>query len=249
MVSHELRTPLNAISGWVRMLREGGLPIEKRERALEIIDSGRDADMCARLGMRTADLAKRRKMLAELRARLAMPLAARARQILKKPQPFLMEIGDALIYPTCFGACINPYFPSKERQTYWTGHESAPWKQTDWSAFVVVDRGRAFDLLAWYTPLTLCAAIAEAPTPAGLRGELLWKLERAGTCSAVQFKRMELDRIGAFCIDPDKLRGAFPDMRPGTRQAIADISIANALGARRPSRTDRTIAAIEHILK
>lgn len=42
-VSHELRTPLNAILGWVRMLRSGGLPEEKRERALEIIERNANA--------------------------------------------------------------------------------------------------------------------------------------------------------------------------------------------------------------
>ncbi|HEY6562806.1 MAG TPA: ATP-binding protein [Polyangiaceae bacterium] len=42
-VSHELRTPLNAILGWVRMLRSGNLPEEKRERALEIIERNANA--------------------------------------------------------------------------------------------------------------------------------------------------------------------------------------------------------------
>ncbi|MDP9152093.1 MAG: ATP-binding protein [Myxococcota bacterium] len=37
-VSHELRTPLNAMLGWTRMLRAGGLPVEKQERALATIE-------------------------------------------------------------------------------------------------------------------------------------------------------------------------------------------------------------------
>ncbi len=37
-VSHELRTPLTAILGWVQMLRVGGLPPEKRDRALETVE-------------------------------------------------------------------------------------------------------------------------------------------------------------------------------------------------------------------
>ena len=36
-VSHELRTPLNAILGWSRMLKEGRLSAETRERALESV--------------------------------------------------------------------------------------------------------------------------------------------------------------------------------------------------------------------
>jgi PAS domain S-box-containing protein len=38
VVSHELRTPLNAISGWVHMLREGGLSAEKSRHAIETIE-------------------------------------------------------------------------------------------------------------------------------------------------------------------------------------------------------------------
>ncbi|HEU4532870.1 MAG TPA: ATP-binding protein, partial [Polyangiaceae bacterium] len=37
-VSHELRTPLNAILGWVQMLRAGGLPPERADRALETVE-------------------------------------------------------------------------------------------------------------------------------------------------------------------------------------------------------------------
>lgn len=38
MISHELRTPLNAILGWIRLLRGGILPTERREHALEVIE-------------------------------------------------------------------------------------------------------------------------------------------------------------------------------------------------------------------
>ncbi|ATB29555.1 hybrid sensor histidine kinase/response regulator [Melittangium boletus] len=37
-VSHELRTPLTAMLGWVQVLRNGNIPPEKRERALETIE-------------------------------------------------------------------------------------------------------------------------------------------------------------------------------------------------------------------
>ena len=36
-VSHELRTPLNAISGWVKLLRDGGLSKEKTSHAIDVI--------------------------------------------------------------------------------------------------------------------------------------------------------------------------------------------------------------------
>jgi PAS domain S-box-containing protein len=46
-LSHELRTPLNAILGWVRMLQDGSLPLEKRGHALATIQ--RNASIQARL--------------------------------------------------------------------------------------------------------------------------------------------------------------------------------------------------------
>jgi PAS domain S-box-containing protein len=46
-VSHELRTPLSAILGWTRLLRGGGLSLEKQARALETLD--RNARVQARL--------------------------------------------------------------------------------------------------------------------------------------------------------------------------------------------------------
>ena len=43
MISHELRTPLNAILGWTRMIRHGGLPVEKHAHALEVIERNAEA--------------------------------------------------------------------------------------------------------------------------------------------------------------------------------------------------------------
>lgn len=50
------------------------------------------------------------------------------------------------------------------------------WKQDGWSAMVIVDRGRAFDFLAWYRPLTISRATAHKPTLEELRGQVLWSL-------------------------------------------------------------------------
>jgi hypothetical protein len=136
-----------------------------------------------------------------------------------------MDTGDVLVYPTFGGRCINPYFASRELDRLGTSQPS--WKQDSWSAMVIVDRGRAFDFLSWYRPLTIAMATLQKPTLEELRGEVLWRLARAGTCSPLHFKRMEFEKIGVLPIDNDKLRRAFPDMRPGTRQAVEDISIAN----------------------
>src|SRR5262249_39343806 len=82
-----------------------------REKAIEIIDQGTDIEMLARLGMAPILLEKRRTVLRELRGRIAAPASnTKKRVVLKKPQAFVMECGEAFIYPTSQGQCINSYF-------------------------------------------------------------------------------------------------------------------------------------------
>jgi hypothetical protein len=175
-----------------------------REKALTIIDDGSDLAMHAKLGMSPADLRKRQKMLAEVRARLSVAAAdsVKPRTVLKRPQPFLMEVGDCLVYPTSGKDCINSYYASKDK--------IPGWKHDGWGAIVVVDRGRAFDFLTWYTPVMISAPAPEKPAFAMLRSITSWVLRRPGTCSPVHFKRLELERIGSVPIDPIKLARAFP---------------------------------------
>jgi hypothetical protein len=220
--------------------------------ALAIIKGGSDLAIHEKLGMNPSDLAKRRKILDDLRVRLLKPKGtSRRRSVLKRPQPFLFDVGDVSVYPTCGGACINPYVASKEQGRDGAGRLG--WKQDSWSAMIIVDRGRAFDFLTWYRPLTLSTAMIHKPSIATLRLDVLWKLERAGTCSALHFKRMELEKVGTLMIDKEKLKRSFPHVRPGTYQAINNISLANALsvGPSIPAilmRKHSTILGVEQIL-
>jgi hypothetical protein len=222
-----------------------------RDNALTIIKAGSDLAMHEKLGMNPSDLAKRRKILDDLRVRLLQPQGtSRQRSVLKRPQPFLFDVGDIFVYPTCGGACINPY-ASKEQSRDGVGRLG--WKQDSWSAMIIVDRGRAFGFLTWYRPLTLSTAVTHKPSIATLFLDVLWKLERAGTCSALHFKRMELEKVGTLMIDNEKLKRSFPHLRPGTYQAINNISLANALsvGPSIPAilmRKHSTILGLEQIL-
>ena len=76
--------------------------------------------------------------------------------------------------------------------------------------------------------------MSQQPTFVELHAEISWKMERAGVCSPLHFKRMELQRIGTLQIDTDKVRRVFPGMKPGTSQAIGEISLANALSVAPP---------------
>jgi len=202
--------------------KRGVVSERTRRAALQIIDSGSDIAMLEKLGMDQASLRKRRRILEELRPRIAATPAGKPRSVLKKPQDYVMDVGDVLIYPTCEGHCINPYFASKERDRSWKG-------QDGWAAAVIVDRGRAFEFLAWYRSLTLASAVKEKPTLSTLQDDLVWKFDRPGTCSASHFKKMELQKIGNVLVDRDKLVRAFGELHAGTSAAINDVSIANSL--------------------
>jgi hypothetical protein len=176
-----------------------------------------------------------------------------------------MAVGDAMVYPTCLGKCINPYFASKELQRVtikermpWT---SARWKQDGWGAIVILDCGRAFDYLAWYRPVTLAEARTEKPTLESLRGDMLWRVGSPGTCSASHFRKMELEKVGVFRVDRAKASDVY-SKRLGTGQsaAVQGLSIANRMNAALPGIAvpnpggeqrihTRTLSRIEEVLE
>jgi hypothetical protein len=218
-----------------------------RDTAIAIIDSGSDLAFLGKLGMSASNLTKRSQILNDVRGRVASTSRRNVpRAVLKNPQPLLMGAGDVIIYPTSGGRPINPYLGTRER--------NKNWRHDGWAAFVVIDRGRAFDFLAWYRPLTLSAALDGKPSLEGLRGDVSWRLQPAGTCSRIHFRRMELETIGALPVDGSKVAQFFPGLRPGTSQAINDISIANSMRATAPSSFAKgrpettTIPRIDHIL-
>lgn len=202
-----------------------------RSKALAIIDGGTDLATFERLGMTQSDLRKRRRVLDELRARIvAAPTTNNPRNVLRKPRPLLMGVGDVLVYPTCGGKNINPYYPSKEKNIYYTKNGPEPWRQDGWGAMVILDCGRAFDYLSWYRPATLAQSRTEKPTLDSLRGATLWKLESPGTCSASHFRKMELEKIGVLPLDRGKANDVYPtSFGTGISAAVQDISIANRM--------------------
>jgi hypothetical protein len=202
-----------------------------RDKALDIIDGKRDLAMLEKLGMKQPDLAKRGRMLQEVRERVIANTDAKPRKVLKKPQPLLMSIGDVLVYPTCDGEHINPYFPSKEQIPVYRPGGPAKWEQNGWAAIVIVDCGRAFEFLSWYRPLTIRDRRTEKPTLSSLHGDVQWQFELPGTCSPLHFKKMEMEKLATLPIDPERVKTIFPELRPGISAAVNDISIANRMKA------------------
>jgi hypothetical protein len=224
--AHEPKDPDHTVFWLVvadQFAKRGIAAASARETALAIIDERRDLATMASLGMDGADLRARGRMLAELRERLVAPArSAKPRTVRKKPQPFLLETGDVIVFPTARGNCINPYFSSKEEI-------AGGWHQDGWGAAVIVECGRAFDFLAWYRPLRAPAATPAKPDLVALSAHPDWTLQRPGTVTRLHLQRMEIERVGALPIDAAKLDRLFPARPSGRSDAVSDISIANRL--------------------
>jgi hypothetical protein len=208
--------------------RRGIASARAREAALRIIDSGQDVEMQRKLGQGEPGLRKRQRMLAELRDRLVAPPIAKKRETISKPQPYLMDVGDALVYPTCGGDCWNPYTTRPDQLRIHGPGGGQPWHQDGWGAMVIVERGRAFDFFAWYRPVVMRTGTVDKPDLETLSaGE--WHLELPGTCSPIHFRRMQIEKVGSFPIDAAKVHHLFPGLRPGISAAASDITIANRM--------------------
>jgi hypothetical protein len=202
-----------------------------REKAIAIIDNDTDLAMLEKLGLKGADLRKRARALAALRARLvAAPTESRPRVTLKAPQAYVLELGTLYACPTKGSAAINP---SRGRSNF----DGSPWIPDGFRQFIILDRGRAFDYLAWYQPIVTIATVTRAPSLKDARSDLWWQIETPKTCSPKHFKTMEIQAIGAVPIDFDKARARFPRGKRGTcflgwggtGAAINDVSISDTM--------------------
>jgi hypothetical protein len=202
-----------------------------REKAINIIDRGEDLMMMEKLGMKLADLHKRSAKLAELRARLtAAPRVSKPRATIKAPEPYILEVGVLYACPVNGSSCINPYLSKKD-------YERFPWMPDGWRQFVILDRGRAFDYLAWYQPLVCKKPVQQKPRLMEAGADLWWQLDAPKTCSPRHFERMAIEAIGPLPIDMEKTRARFAKTRPGIvflgwggrSAAINDVSIADSM--------------------
>jgi hypothetical protein len=162
------------------------------EKAITIIDRGDDRMMMEKLGMKPADLRKRGAKLAELRARLAAaPRLSKPRAMIEAPEPYVLEIGVLYACPVKGSSCINPYFGKKDFERF-------PWKPDGWRQFVILDRGRAFDFLAWYQPLVCKKPVQQKPRISEAGADLWWELDSPKTCPHPISIAWELNR-SAHC--------------------------------------------------
>ena len=202
-----------------------------REKAIAIIDRGDDLTMMEARGMKSADLRRRGAQLAELRARLAAaPGLSKPRATIEIPEPYVLELGVLYACPVKGSSCINPYFSKKH-------YAEHPWIPDGWRQFVILDRGRAFDYLAWYQPLVCKKPVRERPQLAEAGADLWWEIDSPKTCPQRHFDRLGIATIGSLPIDMDKARARFARRRPGIMflgwggrgAAINDITICDSM--------------------
>jgi hypothetical protein len=179
-----------------------------RSKAISIIDRGDDLAMMEKRGMKAPDLRKRGAKLAELRARLAgAPTVSKTRATLQSPEPYVLEIGVLYACPVK-GANINPIGGKKNR-------DGTLWAPDGWRQFVILNRGRAFDFLAWYQPLVCKKPVTEMPRLSDAGNDLWWDLDSPKTCPQRHFEELGLQAIGSLPIDMEKARERFQKTRPG----------------------------------
>jgi hypothetical protein len=100
------------------------------------------------------------------------------------------------------------------------------WTQDAWAAAVVVDRGLAFEYLAWYTLAITQREFGDKPSLGDL-WETAWRLRPSGTCSPVHFKRLRLEPLGAVSISRDAIETKLGKLAAGISAAVIDVSIAS----------------------
>ena len=121
---------------------------EIRDAALAIVANGTDLESKRRLGMSDRDLARRAVVLDELAAKWRSPNPKpRDRRMLKEPQPFLLQSGDCLTYPTSQGRVRNPYVPPAREAGF---YKNFPWERDATAAAIVLACVHRYETFARY---------------------------------------------------------------------------------------------------
>lgn len=159
------------------------------ERAIAIVETGEDTAMLDDLGSDPRAIARRRRETAKLVERLRSPRPEKPRRVLAKPQPLLLEPGEAIAWPTDRGNSINPFVP-----------EESLWKlggftQDGWGFGIVTDAGHQFRVLAYYAVQVLKWRRVERPSP-DLAIHCPRGFHHYGTMAEVHLKRARVERLG-----------------------------------------------------
>jgi hypothetical protein len=194
------------------------------ERAIAIAETGEDLALLEELGANPKAIAKRRKETGSLVERLRNPRPAKPRKVLKKPQPLLLEPGEALVWPTDRGASINPYVSV---DLLW---KLGGFNQDGWGFGIVTDAGHHFQVFAFYAVQVLKWRRTERPSP-----DSAIHCPRAphhyGTIQELHLQRARVERLG--CV-PAAAMGPPPDPEDAERMSrkavLVGVGLSTAFG-------------------
>lgn len=219
---------IDALDHWLILadqLERAGLPRRAVfDRAIGILEAGEDLAALKALDAGEAVLARRRKVDAELLARLRDPRPAKPRRPLTRPQPLLFEVNEALAWPTEKGRCLNPYLADGARG------RARSFRQDGWGFGVVTAVGHLYGVLAYHSVQALKWRRAERPSP-----DLAERCPRSehhyGTMSPFHLRRLKVERLG-----PTPATGLGPPQDPdlarveARRAALQNIGLSKAFG-------------------
>lgn len=204
-------------------LQRRGLESRARRRALHVIDEGTDLARLEGLGMDPRDVAKRRRTLEALRAKLVDPPVPKHRRRLATPQAHVVARGEVYAFPVDErGNPVNPYMREADRNAF---------EPAGWSSCLVARAGHALDYLAWCQLIVSGSIVAERPTLPAAVEILDADRHGLGTLSRAHLVRMRLELLGIASAWPDV---PAPDQRTAIDITAADVSAANVLSQWRP---------------
>jgi hypothetical protein len=188
------------------------------ERAIAIVETGEDVGLLEDLGSDPRAIAERRKETAKLVERLREPRPEKPRKVVKKPQPLLLEPGEAIIWPTDRGASINPYV---SENLLW---KLGGFKQDGWGFGIVTDAGHQFCVFAFYAVQVLKWRRVERPSP-DLAIQCPRGFHHYGTIGKMHLRRARVERIGRV---PEEAIGPPPE--PGYAERMSRKAVLGGVG-------------------
>jgi len=222
-------------------------------RALEVVAGGEDLERKRALGMSEKDIARRANLLNELAAKLAQPNSApKNRRILRRPERFVLEVGDCLVYPTSDGDPRNPYVSAAREEAFYA---IRPWEQTGWGSAIVLSRSHHFAVFARYVVAFLASGTDAKPSVEEMRHGSLRRFDEirfvpagdrfhaqstprpcvfAVTASRTHLARMRVEIVGRVAIDHELVAAEFdPDVSRISRFGVQAL-VRHASSGRNP---------------
>jgi hypothetical protein len=203
---------------------------ETRDEALRIVEEDVDLDAKRALGLDERGLARRALYLAELADKWRSPNPSpRRRRMLEKPEPFVLETGDCLVYATARGRVRNPYVSPRKEESF---YGRFPWEQDGWAAAIVLARLHRFDVFARYLVAILRWDGSAPASPADFAGLSILhsrtfmpatRRVHLVSTSKQHLLRMRVEVVGRLDVDEEEVEAEFaPELRRSGRELAND---------------------------